>query len=68
MPTLFVYGQEDRAYMVEDSHQLFSASPAPTKELWGVPGAKHAKGYRTVPEEYMTHIVEFLGKTLGPTP
>jgi hypothetical protein len=36
--------------------------------LWGVTGAKHTKGYKTAPEEYVGRVVAFLRQGIGPTP
>lgn len=65
LPMLFIHGDADTfvpAWMV---HPLYEAKSDP-KELWIVPGVKHALSYHDYPEEYTRRVKEFVGKYIHP--
>ncbi len=61
LPMLFIHGDKDTyvpTYMV---YQLYEAKPEP-KELWIVPGARHAASYQDNKEAYTQKVASFVGK------
>ncbi|CCI87357.1 alpha/beta hydrolase [Lactobacillus gigeriorum] len=62
-PTLFIHGSRDTFVPTEMVYENYRASQGP-KELWVVPGAKHAKSFATHPQAYRQHVEKFLHKYL----
>lgn len=62
-PLLVAHGLADDTISPQDSEAIFAAAGEP-KELWLIPGAEHAKGATTVPEEYRDRIVAFFDDNL----
>lgn len=60
-PMLFIHGAKDTFVPTKMVHENYKASNGP-KELWIVPGAKHAKSYATHPRTYEKRIKQFLAK------
>ena len=60
-PMLFIHGAKDTFVPTKMVYANYKASQGP-KELWIVPGAKHAKSYATHPKAYEKHIEHFLSK------
>lgn len=61
LPMLFIHGDTDTYVPTWMVYQLYDAKPEP-KELWIVPGAAHAVSYRDYPQEYTTHVKNFVEK------
>lgn len=61
LPMLFIHGDADTYVPTWMVHPLYEAKPEP-KELWLVPGAKHAMSYKDYPQEYTERVKEFVGK------
>ena len=59
-PLLFVHGADDVMVAPSNSARLCKAARG-EKDLWLVPGARHAQGYNTRPLEYVDRVVDFLG-------
>lgn len=60
-PMLFIHGDADTYVPTRMVYPLFKAKPEP-KELWIVPGVKHALSYKTFPKEYTARVKSFVGK------
>lgn len=60
-PILFIHGAKDTFVPTSMVYQNYRATNAP-KELWVVPGAKHAKSFATHPKLYAKHVKAFLEK------
>ncbi|TSO25975.1 alpha/beta hydrolase [Lactobacillus sp. LL6] len=60
-PMLFIHGNKDTFVPTNMVYENYQASKGP-KELWVVPGAKHAKSYATHPRQYEKHVSSFLHK------
>ena len=58
-PLLIVAGELDERTTVADSQQLFEAAPEP-KQLWVVPGARHANFHRYASTTYEETVLQFL--------
>lgn len=61
LPTLFIHGNKDTFVPTKMVYANYKASNGP-KELWVVPGAKHAKSFVTHPKAYYEHVKKFLAK------
>lgn len=64
-PVLLVHGLDDDRIPPEHSMRLKAASPSPDTELWMVPGAGHARAFRTRPDEYLQRVTAYLTRRLG---
>lgn len=60
-PMLFIHGSKDTFVPTKMVYENYKADKGP-KELWVVPGAKHAKSYQTHPKQYEEHVRKFLNK------
>ena len=60
-PMLFIHGAKDTFVPTKMVYQNYKAAAGP-KELWVVPGAKHARSFATHPVEYQKKINDFLSK------
>lgn len=60
-PILFIHGAKDTFVPTRMVYANYKADHSP-KELWIVPGAKHAKSYATHPQAYEQHVQKFLNK------
>lgn len=60
-PMLFIHSDADTYVPTRMVYPLFEAKPEP-KELWIVPGAKHAMSYRDYPQEYTERVKNFVEK------
>jgi Prolyl oligopeptidase family. len=58
---LFIHGAKDTFVPTKMVYQNYKAAAGP-KELWVVPGAKHARSFATHPVEYQKKINDFLSK------
>lgn len=65
-PMLFIHGSNDTYVPTRMVYPLYKAKPQP-KELWIVPGARHARSILLRPEEYAAHIKAFTDKYIGKT-
>lgn len=61
LPMFFIHGDADDYVPTWMVYPLYEAKPEP-KELWIVPGAKHAVSYRENPKEYTTRVKTFVDK------
>lgn len=61
LPMLFIHGDADTYVPTQMAHQLYEAKPEP-KDIWIVPGATHARAYKTAPEEYAARVKAFIDK------
>jgi len=62
-PLLLIGGSEDRLMPEDDVRRLFTAAGEP-KQLWIIPGAKHAKCHEVSGLEYETKVASFFNKHL----
>lgn len=61
LPMLFIHGDADTYVPTWMAYKLYEAKPQP-KELWIVPGVKHAESYKDYPQEYTERVRNFVGK------
>ena len=61
LPTLFIHGDADTYVPTWMAHVLYEAKPG-EKELWIVPGVKHANAYWDFTEEYVRRTKAFVGR------
>lgn len=61
LPMFFIHGDADTYVPTWMVYKLYEAKPQP-KELWIVPGAKHAESYKDYPQEYTERVKNFVGK------
>lgn len=61
LPMLFIHGDADTYVPTWMVYTLYEAKPEP-KELWIVPGAKHAMSYKDYPQEYTERVKNFVEK------
>lgn len=59
VPVLFIHGMEDTFVPTWMGQALYDACPA-QKQLWLVPGARHAMSYAVAHEEYVRRVRDFL--------
>jgi len=67
-PILVIHGTEDDRIPPEHGQRLAHASPHPDTALWRVPGARHARTFRTAPDEYLERVAHYLSARLGVSP
>lgn len=60
-PILFIHGAKDTFVPTKMVYHNYDADHSP-KELWVVPGAKHAKSFARHPHDYEKHVAHFLNK------
>jgi hypothetical protein len=60
-PMLFIHGTDDTYVPFEMAHKVFNAKPEP-KELWEVPGTKHARSIHDHWEEYVQRVGDFVNQ------
>jgi uncharacterized protein len=63
-PILIIHGLDDYTMPVANSERNFAAAREP-KELWFVPGAKHAESHTVEANEYEQKVVKFFTSSLG---
>lgn len=63
-PILIIHGLDDYLIPVANSERNFAAAREP-KELWLVPGAKHAESHAVKREQYEQKVVKFFTRSLG---
>lgn len=61
LPMLFIHGDVDTYVPTWMVYPLYEAKPDP-KELWLVPGAKHAVSYKENKEEYTARVKAFVDR------
>lgn len=61
LPMLFIHGDADTYVPTAMVYPLYEAKPG-EKELWILPGVKHAKAYWTHTEEYVERTRNFVSK------
>ena len=61
LPMLFIHGNADTFVQTEMVNKLYNAKDD-YKQLWIVPEAKHAKSYKTHPQEYTEQVNIFCNK------
>lgn len=59
---LFIHGTKDKYIPIDDSVEMFRASPK--SELWVVSEAGHVKAYQTNPEEYIRTVTNYFNQEL----
>lgn len=62
-PLLIIHGEGDDTILPSDSQELFQAAGEP-KELWLVPGAKHAEAHKVAKEAYEQRVLAFFQRYL----
>jgi fermentation-respiration switch protein FrsA (DUF1100 family) len=62
-PILIIHGLADFVVPVDNSKRNFKAAHEP-KQLWLVPGAKHASAHKIAGGEYEDRVVKFFDRTL----
>ena len=68
MPMFFIHGNADDFVPTWMVHPLYEAKSSP-KELWLVPGVKHALSYKEEQTEYVQRVRNFVEKYInGPSP
>jgi len=60
LPTLLIYGKNDRRMPPEVAQRVFDALPTPEKRLVFVEGADHGAAFKADPELYLNTVREFL--------
>ena len=60
-PMLFIHGASDTFVPTRMVYQNYHATRGP-RELWIVPGAKHASSYQTQPSQYQRHVQRFVSR------
>ena len=66
LPMFFIHGDADDYVPTEMVYPLYEAKPG-EKDLWVVPGARHALSYRDNRTEYTRRVGKFVGKYIGNT-
>ncbi len=61
LPMLFIHGDKDNFVPTSMVYDLYKAKKN-NKELWIVPGAKHALSYKNNPENYILRVKNFVSK------
>jgi dipeptidyl aminopeptidase/acylaminoacyl peptidase len=61
---LIIHDLGDTDLPANSGRRLYAAASGP-KELWEIPGAPHAQGYRAQPGEYERRVLAFLARYLG---
>lgn len=61
LPMLFIHGGDDTFVPTRMVYELYEAKPEP-KELWIVPGAKHALSYKDETKAYTEKVRTFVGR------
>lgn len=61
LPILFIHGAKDTFVPTKMVYANYHADHS-QKQLWLVPGAKHAKSFATHPHQYTQHVRAFLQK------
>ena len=61
LPMFFIHGDKDTYVPTWMVYPLYEAKPNP-KELWIVPGAKHAVSYKENKTEYTNRVKNFVDK------
>ena len=61
LPMFFIHGDKDTYVPTWMVYPLYEAKPDP-KELWIVPGAKHAVSYKENKTEYTNRVKNFVDK------
>ena len=64
-PVFIIQDLADDLFPVTAGARLYAAASGP-KELWQIPGAKHAQGYAAQPDEYRRRVLDFLARSLPP--
>lgn len=64
LPMMFIHGDADTYVPTRMVYPLYETKPEP-KELWIVPGAKHAVSYKENKEEYTDRVKAFVDKYIG---
>ncbi|QIL46424.1 alpha/beta hydrolase [Vagococcus coleopterorum] len=64
LPILFIHGDKDDFVPTDMVYPLYDAAKGP-KELYLVPGAKHAEAFKTDPKKYEEVVNTFLTKYLS---
>jgi fermentation-respiration switch protein FrsA (DUF1100 family) len=59
-PILLICGTRDNVIPCRHAERIYKAASGP-KELWMVPGARHASAMGVVPREYEERVIGFLG-------
>ncbi len=59
-PVLFIHGEADTTIPVAESYKLFQAAGNTLDQLWVVPGAGHAREYKTDPSDYIEKVTDFF--------
>jgi fermentation-respiration switch protein FrsA (DUF1100 family) len=62
---LLIHGAEDEIVPVADAQALQAASNNVEDSLWIVPDASHSRGYKAMPEEYISRVVSFFDRAIA---
>lgn len=63
-PIFFIHGGHDARIPWENSQRLRAASTNPADQLWIIPNAAHAEGYRDNPALYLSRVTGFFEQGL----
>lgn len=64
-PIFFIHGDSDTYVPTSMVYELYDAKKKGEKELWVVPGVKHADAYWDYPEEYTERVKDFVDKYIN---
>ena len=65
-PIFIIHGLADSVVSPQDACLLYEAAQSP-KELWLLPGAKHARAYNTARTTYTERVIHFFQQHLSPS-
>jgi len=66
-PVLIIHGQEDERVPPSHAQRIYRAAQQEGTELWMVPGAEHARVYKTRPQEYIQRVTAYFQERLAQT-
>lgn len=66
-PVLIIHGQEDERVPPSHAQRIYRAARQEGTELWMVPGAEHARAYKTRPQEYIQRVTAYFQERLAQT-
>jgi fermentation-respiration switch protein FrsA (DUF1100 family) len=62
-PVMIIHSELDGVLLADNGRQLAEAAREP-KEVWIVPGVRHAGAYGADPERYVERVASFFGDAL----
>lgn len=64
LPMLFIHGDTDRFVPTAQIYKNYDAKIHGVRQMWLVPGARHAKSFECYPAEYTAKVREFLNNNI----